>query len=817
MNNIVMKLRQTVMLSLLGLLTVLAVQMADVAYADSVTAGSTKETAATLKAGDSGEVVIENGESKWFTFTPEQDGDYCFLCTYDEGSPFLSIYTEDLSDCIEDGGDRGSGTFRPLKVSLTKDTVYYIKAEQYLKSTGSFSVHVGVDTGLSATAVKKEQYVDEGEPVTLEVKASCNKVPGAALTYEWQVLEEDDDDIKWVSIPSATDYKYTFAATEDKQYRAVVSDEYASRCWVEFDVYVNGELRLQLQEEDNPKLKAGDSVTFAVEPSTSDKTTPITYQWYKAVWKVTDDRDHIWVENEIKGATSKTVTVTAEYGSQVMYFCRAKQGASEAESDVFVTSISSNLKIEYDRYKSAQKGNKVILKVDAVTECGPLTYRWFTEERYDERTYISGALSDTLEVTAEGIKKYYCEVRDACDSSEVAKFRVVGEDYKTDSAQVIKTGEFKIADIVEARPAYFKFVPEVSGEYRFYSSDNSEMPRGDYIYTELLNDEKTMITYDDGSLKNNNFEIKESLKAGRTYYLVTTVYPDDYPITCKYKVHAELVSEDKDAAAVYKAEKTLTSLKDAEKITLEDEAAVTAARKAYDALTPAQQKNVDKAALAKLTAAEKKIAELKKASTDGKQNKDNDNTSAKPEAQNGKAEPAKETGNVAKGNVYTVSKMKYKVTNADLNGKGTVTLIGTAVKKNKLTKLTVPAAVTIEGVSFKVTAVANKAFRKYTRLKTVSVGKNVAVIGNSAFAGDTALTKVTIGKGVTKIGKAAFQGCKKLGNITIKSAKLKSVGKNAVKGIHKKAVIKVPGKQMKKYKKLFSSKTGFKKSMKIRK
>ena len=43
------------------------------------------------------------------------------------------------------------------------------------------------------------------------------------------------------------------------------------------------------------------------------------------------------------------------------------------------------------------------------------------------------------------------------------------------------------------------------------------------------------------------------------------------------------------------------------------------------------------------------------------------------------------------------------------------------------------------------------------------------------------------------------------------------VGKNAIKGINSKATIKVPKKQLKVYKKLFGKKTGFKKSIKIKK
>ena len=74
----------------------------------------------------------------------------------------------------------------------------------------------------------------------------------------------------------------------------------------------------------------------------------------------------------------------------------------------------------------------------------------------------------------------------------------------------------------------------------------------------------------------------------------------------------------------------------------------------------------------------------------------------------------------------------------------------------------------------------------------------------------------TIGKNVQTIEDNAFNGCKNLKSITIKSTVLKKIGKNAIKGIYKKAVIKVPKKQYNKYKKLFTSKTGFKKPMKLK-
>ncbi len=139
-----------------------------------------------------------------------------------------------------------------------------------------------------------------------------------------------------------------------------------------------------------------------------------------------------------------------------------------------------------------------------------------------------------------------------------------------------------------------------------------------------------------------------------------------------------------------------------------------------------------------------------------------------------------------------------------------VTSIGSKAfsKCTALTKIT---------ISSKVKTIGSNAFDGCSKLKTVTLGKSVTSIGIKAFYKCTALTKITIPEKVTSIGKEAFSGCKKLKTITIKSKVLKSVGTKAINGIYKKATIKVPSSKLKAYKKLFSSKTGFKKTMKIKK
>lgn len=143
-----------------------------------------------------------------------------------------------------------------------------------------------------------------------------------------------------------------------------------------------------------------------------------------------------------------------------------------------------------------------------------------------------------------------------------------------------------------------------------------------------------------------------------------------------------------------------------------------------------------------------------------------------------------------KGTEFAKGNNEYKIISKK-NKKGKVAYTGSA-KKSK--KVKVPKTVKVDGVTYIVTEIAANAFK-----------------------GDTKLTSVTIPEGVTKIGKSTFYGCKNLKTITIKSSVLKSVGKNAIKNINKKAIIKVPKKKLKSYKKLFKSKTGYKQTMKIRK
>lgn len=118
------------------------------------------------------------------------------------------------------------------------------------------------------------------------------------------------------------------------------------------------------------------------------------------------------------------------------------------------------------------------------------------------------------------------------------------------------------------------------------------------------------------------------------------------------------------------------------------------------------------------------------------------------------------------------------------------------------TTISVPSLVSFGGKKYKVTSVADYAFRNNKKVTKVVVGSYVTKIGKNAFEGCSKLRTLTIGKGVTVIGSKAFRNCSRLKSVYVLSRGIKAVGKDAFKGIYKNARVKVPSKQLKTYKKI---------------
>lgn len=126
------------------------------------------------------------------------------------------------------------------------------------------------------------------------------------------------------------------------------------------------------------------------------------------------------------------------------------------------------------------------------------------------------------------------------------------------------------------------------------------------------------------------------------------------------------------------------------------------------------------------------------------------------------------------GDIITEGNLKYKIIS-----KNTVSC---TAKNKKITSITIPETVQIEGKKYKVVEIQKNAFKSCSKLKKVYIGSNVKTINANA-----------------------FRDCKKLKSITITRMSTK-IGKNAFKNVNAKAIVCVP------YKKLSTYKTSLRKS-----
>ena len=247
--------------------------------------------------------------------------------------------------------------------------------------------------------------------------------------------------------------------------------------------------------------------------------------------------------------------------------------------------------------------------------------------------------------------------------------------------------------------------------------------------------------------------------------------PED--ATTKLKNAIEKIKSLKDTEA---AEKVINKINELARITinLSKENQVKEARAAYEGLTSNQKKLVTNLSI--LENAEQIIKNLK-----APKPKPVDPTPSKPTVNPKPTTPASKPSIKIGITVKSSTGKEYvKVTSTS---KKTVDYVKPA--KKTCTNVTIPATVKISRTTYKVTAISANAFKGMTKLK-----------------------KVTIGKNVGKIGAKAFYNCKNLSQITIASTTLSSgkVAGNTFSGTKKKAVVKVPKSKYNAYKKFLLKK-----------
>ena len=88
----------------------------------------------------------------------------------------------------------------------------------------------------------------------------------------------------------------------------------------------------------------------------------------------------------------------------------------------------------------------------------------------------------------------------------------------------------------------------------------------------------------------------------------------------------------------------------------------------------------------------------------------------------------------------------------EISGEGTVTIKGS----NQKGEVTIDATVVINGQTYRVTAIADNAFKENQSITSVTIPEGITTIGDNAFNGCINLIVINIGKDVQSIGNKAF-------------------------------------------------------------
>lgn len=125
------------------------------------------------------------------------------------------------------------------------------------------------------------------------------------------------------------------------------------------------------------------------------------------------------------------------------------------------------------------------------------------------------------------------------------------------------------------------------------------------------------------------------------------------------------------------------------------------------------------------------------------------------------------------------------------------------IKVKEKAEVIIPDTIDKSDITYYVTSIGRKAFRRNDRIKEVILGDNITSVGNEAFFGSKNIMSMTIGKNVSKIGTHAFCRMHRAKVVTIRSMKIGHLEEQIFHKINKNVKIKIPKKKAKRYKKLF--------------
>jgi len=486
--------------------------------------------------------------------------------------------------------------------------------------------------------------------------------------------------------------------------------------------------------KDTVQVDAGKSQTLTV--NASDTVGAVSYDWYYY-----DDNS-----NKVSVGKSSSFTFTANPDTPWQYLCRVEDEEDYGKAHFYVK-VFNNLKLTYteDVDVKALSTNTLSVQVSANDKTGIAYKWWYYDDDWKEITLGTNA-TYTFSASTTTPNSIHCTVTDRYGNYETANFHV---DIENDFAVTEEvTGAAEPGETITMKAAV-SAVDTSHVQYQWSKWDSVNSKEKDI--TGATSSTYTFIAGDKGDYSSYTCTVTDGYDHTKYGYFSFWIYDHDY--------EGEVTKE----ATCAENGVTTYTCKNCGKTYTE---AIPMLSHIYDGGKITKEPTYTKTGVYTYTCSrcgDTKIETI----------------------------PMLQVGT---GTQVKVGSLKYTVvsTGASISNRS-VYVVGSVKKKATVTKVVIPDTVKIGTLKYRVVGIDSNAFKKFTKLRTVVIGKNVRYIGEKA-----------------------FYGCKALKKITIKSKALAGVGRYAIKSINKKTVIKVPSAKKRAYKKLFTKQAGFTSTMKIK-
>ena len=459
-----------------------------------------------------------------FAFTPSVSGKYIFCSENSSETTHADLLDSDLDRLAYGQGTYGNPDFT-IKYDLEAGKTYYIKAGLSYSETGD--LFVKVTKAKEATGVKIEAdgavygYPDK----YLQVKADFLPEGAAEENCSWETADS-----------SVAEVYYSYGQTCELHFNKAGS----TTLTVTTDSGLTDTVNVVV--EDYVTLAAGETKTtgryfdgdayFIFTPEEKGYYSFYSSGEHTTVCALRDEYGYrIAGDDNFSGEGENFRFNVILEGGKTYYLETRSEDVQQAQFSVSCERSIAPESIEIVQ-GSAVSGNP--------QEIMNLSVRFLPSGAVEEPVYWSTSDDEICNVYSGKVylnKPGKATITATSESGLTAECEVTVKDY---DYETLSAGETKTATIDEDNRNFtFKVVPSETAAYSFSSSGELD------TMATLYDEAGERLAYDDDGGENENFKLQYSLEAGKTYYLVTSVWGQEtgeFSVTCSKVPYASAVS-----------------------------------------------------------------------------------------------------------------------------------------------------------------------------------------------------------------------------------------------------------------------------------